>query len=100
MRIFSEITVVVKCWASKRGIYNFNLGYLNGISLMIMVAKAMQEFFNLPGVNTMASLSTDYDTTRQALIEYFFSMYAEWPWNGKFFEERAIYLVHPEQYLM
>ena len=27
-------------------------------------------------------------------------MYAEWPWNGKYFEERAIYLVHPEEYLI
>ena len=45
MRIFSEITILVKCWATKRGIYNFNLGYLNGISIMILVARAIQDFF-------------------------------------------------------
>ena len=45
MRIFSETTVLVKCWATKRGIYNFNLGYLNGITIMILVARAIQDFF-------------------------------------------------------
>lgn len=42
MRIFSDVTVFVKCWATKRGIYNFNLGYFNGISIMILVARAIQ----------------------------------------------------------
>ena len=42
MLIFSEVTLLVKMWAKRRGIYNYNLGYLNGISIMILVAKAMQ----------------------------------------------------------
>ena len=45
MRIFSEVTVFVKSWASRRGIYNFNLGFLNGISIMILVARALIGFF-------------------------------------------------------
>ena len=44
MRIFSEVTIFVKCWATRRGIYNFNLGFLNGISIMILVANALQRF--------------------------------------------------------
>lgn len=43
LRVFSEATKIIKCWAKRRGIYNFNLGYLNGISIMIMVAKSMHE---------------------------------------------------------
>lgn len=42
LRIFSEATKIVKCWAKRRAIYSFNFGYLNGISIMIMVAKTMQ----------------------------------------------------------
>jgi poly(A) polymerase Pap1 len=42
LRIFSEATKIVKFWAKRRAIYSFNFGYLNGISIMIMVAKTMQ----------------------------------------------------------
>ena len=44
LQIFSEVTKLVKAWASLKGIYNFNLGYLNGISIMILVTKAMTDF--------------------------------------------------------
>ena len=43
LRIFSEATKILKIWAKRRGIYSFNLGYLNGISIMIMVARVMYE---------------------------------------------------------
>ena len=46
MLIFSRVTLLIKMWAKQKGIYNYNLGYLNGISIMILVAKAMQLFYN------------------------------------------------------
>jgi poly(A) polymerase Pap1 len=33
---------IAKYWARRRGIYGFNYGYLNGISLVIMMIKAQQ----------------------------------------------------------
>lgn len=33
---------ILKQWARNRGIYGFNFGYLNGISLVIMLIKAQQ----------------------------------------------------------
>ena len=37
---FSWSLKIIKTWAKRRGIYGFNYGYLNGISLIIMLAKA------------------------------------------------------------
>ncbi len=36
---FSLALRIIKKWAKKRGIYGFNLGYLNGISIVIMLIK-------------------------------------------------------------
>ena len=36
---FSWALKIIKSWAKKRGIYGYNFGYLNGISLIIMIAK-------------------------------------------------------------
>lgn len=36
---FSWALKIVKAWAKRRSIYGFNYGYLNGISLIIMLAK-------------------------------------------------------------
>ena len=85
LRIFSEVTVLVKKWAGRRGIYNSNFGYFNGISIMILVARAMQSFFTKPvrslmGAYALDLLECDYETVRQKLIDHFFMMYAEWPW--------------------
>ena len=44
--IFSRVTLLIKMWAKQKGIYNYNLGYLNGISIMILVVKAMQQFYH------------------------------------------------------
>ena len=38
--VFRQALRIVKLWARRRGIYGFNLGYLNGISLVIMLLKA------------------------------------------------------------
>ena len=66
MRIFSEATVLVKCWATKRGIYNFNLGYLNGITIMIMVARAIIDFFHMRGHSYVGSLlKSNFSQARQ-----------------------------------
>lgn len=39
---FSVALRIIKTWARRRGIYGFNFGYLNGISLVIMLIKAQQ----------------------------------------------------------
>ena len=36
---FSMALKIIKTWAKRRGIYGFNFGYLNGISLVIMLLK-------------------------------------------------------------
>ncbi len=45
---FSLALKIIKLWAKRRGIYGFNFGYLNGISLVIMLIKAMK--YNEPSV--------------------------------------------------
>ena len=37
---FSWSLLIIKTWTKQRGIYGFNFGYLNGISLVIMLVKA------------------------------------------------------------
>ena len=56
LQMFSDVTLLVKVWAKRRGIYNYNLGYLNGISIMILVAKSMQRFYLTQGKNHVKSL--------------------------------------------
>lgn len=87
MRIFSEVTVFVKSWATRRGIYNFNLGFLNGISIMILVARALQSYLSncYKEGRLEMRLRGDQSTLRQQVIEYFFSLYAEWPWESERF---------------
>lgn len=41
--IFTRVTHVIKYFAQVKGIYSFKLGYLNGISLMIMVAYVIHD---------------------------------------------------------
>jgi poly(A) polymerase Pap1 len=41
LQIFSRICKVVKCFTQQKEIYSFKLGYLNGISIMIMVAYVL-----------------------------------------------------------
>ena len=39
---FGHSLKIIKLWAKRRGLYGFNFGYLNGISLTIMLIKALQ----------------------------------------------------------
>ena len=38
--VFSSTLKIIKRWAKQRGLYGFNFGYLNGISIVIMLIKA------------------------------------------------------------
>ena len=33
------------------------------------------------------------------MLEQFFKIYAEWSWTERTFEQKAVYLVHPEEFL-
>lgn len=101
MLIFSQVTILIKMWAKCRGIYNYNLGYLNGISIMILVAKAMQTFYSENGANHVKALLTSHFTYfRQIIIEHFFNLYADWPWDDPCFKDRAVWLVDYDKYIM
>jgi poly(A) polymerase Pap1 len=41
LQIFSRVCKVIKCFAKQKGIYYYKLGYLNGVSIMIMVAYVL-----------------------------------------------------------
>ena len=101
MLIFSQTTLLIKMWAKRRGIYNYNLGYLNGISIMILVAKAMQHFYQTQGKNHVKSLLLNhFSHFRQLIIEFFFNLYADWPWDDSCFKDRAVWLIDIDNYIM
>ena len=87
LRIFSEATKIVKQWAKRRAIYHFNFGYLNGISIMIMVAKVM----HLMAQNGTLTLD-NASMTIQSIVEMFFSTYAAWAWSSTDVHKRTIFL--------
>lgn len=97
MRIFSEVTVFIKCWATKRGIYNFNLGYLNGISIMILVARALQTYLS-PNAKEETLITdlrqNEFTKVRQQVIEHFFTLFAEWPWESDHLDDRAVIIAY------
>ncbi len=82
LSLFRETTVFIKCWASQKGIYNFNMGYLNGISIMVLVVRALKIYFNDIRYSAvrLELLRTDYSASRQATIEHFFALFSDWPW--------------------
>lgn len=87
LRIFSEATRIIKCWAKRRAIYHFNFGFLNGISIMIMVAKVMhlmhkENAIQLDNVKVLI----------QNVVERFFAVYTNWPWTSTDVQARSIYL--------
>ena len=41
LKMFSRVCKVIKCFAKQKGIYYYKLGYLNGVSIMIMVAYVL-----------------------------------------------------------
>ena len=86
---------------SYRRIYNYNLGYLNGISIMILVAKAMQDFYRSETFRHCESLLTKhFSHFRQIIIEHFFNLYADWQWDDLNLKYRAVWLVDYEEYIM
>jgi poly(A) polymerase Pap1 len=46
LQVFSRVCKVVKCFAHQREMYSFKLGYLNGISIMIMVSYALAQVYH------------------------------------------------------
>jgi len=92
---------IVKQWARNRGIYGFNFGYLNGISLVIMVIKAQQHLSRAAKAaldNTMPETPTESFAERQEplqnrvndLLQCFFHLFADWS-----FENSPIYIHQP-----
>ena len=99
--IFSQVTLLIKMWAKRRGIYNYNLGYLNGISIMILVVKAMQQFYYTQGKHHVRALILNhFSHFRQLIVEFFFNLYADWPWDDVSFKDRAVQLVDIDFYIM
>ena len=99
--IFSQVTLVIKMWAKRRGIYNYNLGYLNGISIMILVVNAMQHFYHTHGKQHVKSLILNhYSHFRQLIVEFFFNLYADWSWDDMNFKDRSVQLVDIDNYMM
>lgn len=96
LRIFSEATKIIKCWAKRRAIYSFNFGYLNGISIMIMVAKTIHVMHL-----ERSLMLDDAKTLIQLVVERFFSLFEAWPWTSSDVKQRAVYLSDisdPEDY--
>lgn len=88
MQVFSQVTRIVKFWAKRKGIYSFNFGYLNGISIMIMVVRAMQDMKFLIALDIIIKYSrnNNHSATKkltQILIYQFFALYANWPWYSR-----------------
>lgn len=46
LQIFSRVTSVLKHFAQTKGIYSYKMGYLNGISIMIMVLFVMIQVYS------------------------------------------------------
>ena len=57
----------IKLWAKKRGIYSNAMGYLSGVSLVILVAKVCQLYPKLKS---------------NKLIRKFFEVYSNWDWEN------------------
>lgn len=99
--IFSRVTLLIKMWAKQKGIYNFNLGYLNGISIMILVAKAMQLFYSQHSAKTIEiQIRNHFNKLVQCIIEFFFHTYSDWPWEENDFKSKVVSLVDIDQYIM
>lgn len=85
---FSWSLKIVKTIAKQRGIYGFNYGYLNGISLIIMLVKAemmLKEQLisrSLPRLESLTLNEGSNDKTLnervQDLVFFFFEIYSTW----------------------
>ena len=99
--IFSRVTLLIKMWAKQKGIYNYNLGYLNGISIMILVVRSMQIFYSQHSLKVIEhQIINHFDKLVQVVIENFFHTFSEWPWEANDFRCRAVTLIDIEQYML
>ena len=100
--VFSWALKIIKYWAKVRGIYGYNFGYLNGISIIIMLVKAMKELQpeeKEAGVliepptapesrNTSYSMRYGDDHLLEIndkvteLVTHFFKVYSEWDYSN------------------
>lgn len=63
---FQLVLKAVRLWATQRGIYSINQGYLGGVTIAVMVAKTCQEHPDLSAACTLYK---------------FFETYAESSWR-------------------
>ena len=89
---FSWALRILKTWAKRRGIYGFNFGYLNGISLIIMLVKTSVQIVEdkktyYPDLNKIMSCQNGpLQVNEQNLlvnrvtlmVVKFFDMYSKW----------------------
>lgn len=81
---------IVKQWARNRGIYGFNFGYLNGISLVIMLIKVQQHLALAALEKTMPETPTSsfvdklepLKTRVNDLVQCFFLLFADWDFEN------------------
>ena len=75
-QVFSLALRIIKLWAKRRGVYGFNYGYLNGISLTIMLIKVLEmcrDFEN----------ESHYDA--QFIVARFFDIFSNWDFSNPVF---------------
>ncbi|ADO68259.1 poly(A) polymerase [Stigmatella aurantiaca] len=65
---FRTLLRAVKTWAKARGVYSHALGYLGGFSWAVLTAWACMR------------APRDSSRTEEQLLDYFFEMFAAWPW--------------------
>ena len=68
---------------------------------MVLVVRALKIYFNDIRYSSMRleQLKTDYSASRQATIEHFFALFSDWPWQSQSFDERAVFLEHPNAFI-
>lgn len=75
---------ILKTWAKARGIYSANFGYLNGITITIMLALVDERLKYSPTsqlmINCEQTQASLFDLEVQTLFEAFFSTFSKWDW--------------------
>jgi len=71
-KVFSTTLRIIKRWAKTRGIYQTNFGYLNGISLTIMLAYVDKNRELVDLERYCESRGSSFDEKVQSLFESFF----------------------------
>lgn len=77
--LFQRVTQVIKSYCQSKGIYSYKLGYLNGISIMIMVVYVMGQIFHrIKDSHEMAEM------TQFVIIEFFRTFGGQWDWHSNY----------------